>query len=148
MLIVYHCIYKRQICFCVRGVHLRTLMHSNMFCITFAFIRVASLASRQRPLLTHHNTSASRRVDFLQRPLLKTTRDCDLAYLSNEKKIIMKEIKSSIVIYSTKVYTARAWSLISSSILLIFPSREKSFILYRAEESWHRLEGGGHCTTL
>ena len=38
---------------------------------------------------------------------------------------------------------ARAWSLISWSILLIFAHGEKVLILYRGERSWHRAIGGG-----
>ena len=55
----------------------------------------------------------------------------------------MKEIKSSIVIYSMEVKTARAWSLISLSILLTFARGEKLLILYGAEGSWHEVGGGG-----
>ena len=78
-------------------------MHSNTFHTCFVFMRLGSLASKYRPALTPHDIPAMGRVYFLKRLSVKETRDCHLAYLSYEMKILMDDIKTSIVFHSMEI---------------------------------------------
>ena len=106
------------------------MVHSNILSIIFLVIRLGWITSRWRlfiadvdnthtidafiwspffttlprsPSLTFHDISALERVGFPQRSSVKTTRHCDIAYLSYEWKILIEEIKSSIALYSMEV---------------------------------------------